>query len=87
MTSQIFKASKEQSGATKSIVRAVDTIKDMSHEMVQATGRQVEDGTEIKKAVEQVGHLVIGMFDDLEQRKEDSGIVVKELERMKEIAK
>jgi methyl-accepting chemotaxis protein len=86
MTSQIFKASKEQSGATKSIVRAVDTIKEMAHEMVQATGRQVEDGTEIKKSVGEVGHMVMGIFSDLEIRKEQSGAVVKELERMKEIA-
>ena len=87
MASQIFKASKEQSGATKSIVRAVDTIKDMTHEMVEATGRQVEDGSEIKRAVEEVGHMVLGIFSDLEKRKEDSGTVVKELERMREIAK
>lgn len=87
MTSQIFRASKEQSGATKSIVRAVDTIKDMAHEMVQATGRQVEDGTEIKKAVEEVGQMVTGIFNDLDKRKEQSGTVVKELERMKEIAR
>lgn len=87
MTSQIFKASKEQSGATKSIVRAVDTIKDMSHEMVQATGRQVEDGSEIKKAVNEVGQMVAGIFDDLEKRKDESGIVVKEMELMKEIAR
>jgi methyl-accepting chemotaxis protein len=87
MSSQIFKASKEQAGATRSIVRAVDTIKDMTHEMVQATGRQVEDGSEIKQAVEEVGHMVLGIFGDLEKRKDESGTVVKELERMREISK
>ena len=87
MTSQIFKASKEQAGATKSIARSIDTIKDMTHEMVQATGRQVEDGSEIRNAVEQVGQMVVGIFDDLEQRKDESGMVVKEMELMKEIAK
>jgi len=85
MTAQIFRASKEQSAATKSIVRAVDTIKEMAHEMVQATGRQVEDGSEIKQAVDQVGQMVVGIFDDLEKRKDESGVVVKELELMKEI--
>jgi methyl-accepting chemotaxis protein len=84
MTSQIFKASKEQTGATKSIVRSVDTIKDMTHEMVQATGRQVEDGSEIKMAVNEVGTMVIRIFDDLEKRRDESGIVVQELELMKE---
>jgi methyl-accepting chemotaxis protein len=87
MTSQIFKASKEQAGATRSIARSVDTIKDMTHEMVQATGRQVEDGSEIKKAVDQVGNMVVGIFDALEKRKVESGMVVKEMESMKEIAK
>ena len=86
MTSQIFKASKEQSGATKSIVRSVDTIKDMTHEMVQATGRQVEDGSEIKKAVAEVGSMVLAIFDDLEKRRDESGVVVQELEMMKEIS-
>lgn len=87
MTSQIFKASKEQAGATRSIARSVDTIKDMTHEMVQATGRQVEDGSEIKKAVDQVGNMVVGIFDALEKRKDESGMVVKEMDLMKEIAK
>ncbi|MCM2359938.1 MAG: methyl-accepting chemotaxis protein [Geobacteraceae bacterium] len=87
MTSQIFKASTEQSGATRSIVRAVDTIKDMAHEMVQATGRQVEDGSEIKKAVDEVGQMVMAIFNDLEKRKDESSLVVKELELMKEIAR
>lgn len=87
MTSQIFKASKEQSGATRNIARAVDTIKTMTHEMVQATGRQVEDGSEIKKAVNEVGQMVAGIFEDMENRKEESGVVVKELELMKEIAR
>ena len=86
MTSQIFKASKEQSGATKNIVRAVDTIKDMTHEMVQATGRQVEDGSEIKKAVAEVGNMVLEIFDDLEKRRDESGVVVRELELMREIS-
>jgi methyl-accepting chemotaxis protein len=86
MTSQIFKASKEQSGATKNIVRSVDMIKHMTHEMFQATGRQVEDGSEIKNAVAEVGSMVLGMFDDLEKRRDESSLVVKELEMMKEIS-
>lgn len=86
MTSQIFKASKEQAGATRNIVRSVDTIKDMTHEMFQATGRQVEDGSEIKNAVAEVGGMVVQIFDDLELRRDESSIVVRELEMMKEIS-
>jgi methyl-accepting chemotaxis protein len=83
MTSQIFKASKEQSNATRSIGRAIDSIKEMTHEMVGATGRQVEDGEEIKKTVDAVGQMVMAIFDDMEQRREASGVVLKELEVMK----
>jgi methyl-accepting chemotaxis protein len=84
MTSQIFIASKEQSNATRSILRAINTIKDMTQEMVGATGRQVDDGAEIKYSVESVGRMLLGIFDDLEKRRADSMLVVKELEMMKE---
>ncbi len=84
MTSQIFNASKEQANATKSIVRAIDSIKEMTHEMVGATGRQVEDGGKIKKSVDEVGQMVIGIFDDLEERRSESREVVKELEVIKQ---
>ncbi|MBI5655682.1 MAG: hypothetical protein HZC44_02190, partial [Geobacter sp.] len=49
-----------------------------------ATGRQVDDGKEIKHAVESVGRMVLGIFEDLEKRRDDSAAVVKELELMKE---
>ena len=84
MTSQIFTASKEQANATRSILRAINTIKEMTQEMVGATGRQVDDGKEIKHAVESVGRMVLGIFEDLEKRRDDSAAVVKELELMKE---
>ena len=83
MTSQIFKASKEQSNATRNIGRAIDSIKELTHEMVGATGRQVEDGEEIKKTVDAVGQMVMAIFDDMEKRREESGVVLKELEVMK----
>jgi methyl-accepting chemotaxis protein len=87
MTSQIFNASKEQANATRSIARAIDSIKDMIHEMVSATGSQVHDGAEIKKSVDEVAKLFLGILDDMEKRRLESGMVVKELELMKEIAK
>jgi methyl-accepting chemotaxis protein len=84
MTAQIFKASKEQSNATRSIGFAIDSIKEITHEMVSATDRQAEDGAEIKKSVDEFGEMVRAIFDDMEKRKEESGIVMKELEVMKE---
>jgi methyl-accepting chemotaxis protein len=83
MTSQIFNASKEQSNATKSIARAIDSIKEMTHEMVEATGQQVENGGKIRKSVDEVGQMVIGIFDDLEERRIESQAVVQELEVIK----
>jgi methyl-accepting chemotaxis protein len=87
MTSQIFSASKEQANATRNIARAIESIKGMTEEMVGATGRQVQDGAEIKKAVDAVGTMVIGVFDDMEERREESRVVTRELELMREIAK
>ena len=84
MTAQIFKASKEQSKATRSIGFAIDSIKEITHEMVGATDRQAEDGAEIKKSVDEFGEMVRTIFDDMEKRREESGIVMKELEVMKE---
>ncbi len=86
MTSQIFNASKEQAKATKNIARAIESIKGMTQEMVGATGRQVQDGTEIRKSVDAVGGMVMGIFDDMEKRREESSSVMKELELMREIA-
>jgi methyl-accepting chemotaxis protein len=84
MTAQIFKASKEQSNATRSILSAIDSIKGITHEMAGATGRQAEDGAEIKKSVDDFGGMVTTFFDDLEKRKELSERVMDELEGMKE---
>ncbi|GAM10046.1 methyl-accepting chemotaxis protein TlpB [Geobacter sp. OR-1] len=86
MTTQIFTASKEQANATRNILRAVNTIKEMTQEMAGATGRQVDDGKEIKHAVESVGKMVLGIFEDLEKRRNESAAVVKELEMMKEFS-
>jgi len=85
MTSQIFNASKEQSKATKNIARAIESIKGMTQEMVGATGRQVQDGTEIKKSVDAAGRMVMGIFDDMDQRRAESSAVMKELEVIREI--
>jgi methyl-accepting chemotaxis protein len=84
MTAQIFKASKEQSNATKSIDAAIVSIKAMAHEMVSATGRQVEDGSEIKDSLDAFGQMVTAIFDDMEKRREESVAVMGELEVLKE---
>lgn len=85
MTSQIFAASTDQSKATKSIARSIETIKDMIHEMVNSTSRQVDDGKLIRRNVESVGTMVSEMFDNMEMRRVQSAVVVKELEQMKSL--
>jgi methyl-accepting chemotaxis protein len=83
MTMQIFKASKEQAQATKSVARALEEVKGMSHGMAASAGRQTVDGAEIKGAVESVTRMADAIFDGMEQRQEESGAVVKELEMMR----
>jgi len=83
MTAQIFRASKEQSNATKSIDAAIVSIKEITHEMAAATGRQVEDGNEIKNSLDAFGKMVTAIFDDMEKRKEESAAVMRELEVLK----
>jgi methyl-accepting chemotaxis protein len=83
MTSQIFIASTDQAKATRSIARSIETIKDMTHEMVNSTGRQVDDGQKIRHTVESVSEMVKEMFDNMEQRRLQSAEVIMELETMK----
>ena len=77
--------SSDQAKATKSIARSVETIKDMTHEMVTSTTRQVEDGAMIRSTVESVSAMVAEMFDNMEKRRAQSAEVVKELESMKNL--
>ena len=85
MTSHIFIASTDQSRATKSIARSIVTIKDMTHEMVNSTSRQVDDGKLIRRNVESVSGMVTELFDNMEMRRVQSAEVVKELEQMKSL--
>jgi predicted XRE-type DNA-binding protein len=55
----------------------------MAHEMVNSTGRQVEDGRKISHTMESVSEMVIEMFDNMEQRRLQSSEVIMELESLK----
>jgi len=83
MTMQIFQASKEQAQATKSVARALEEVRGMSHDMASSAGRQTVDGAEIRGAVESVTKMADAIFDGMEQRQEESGTVVQELEQMR----
>jgi methyl-accepting chemotaxis protein len=83
MTAQIFNASKEQSNATKNIVRYVHSIMDMTQEMVKAAAVQIKDGAEIEKSVVTHVCMVEEIFDVMERRKEESLAVIRELEIIK----
>ncbi|WP_183360575.1 methyl-accepting chemotaxis protein [Geomonas limicola] len=80
MTMQIFKSSKEQATATKSVARSLEDVKAMSHDMADAAGRQTVDGADIRAAVESVTKMADAIFDGMEKRQEESGLVVQELE-------
>ena len=47
--------------------------------------RQMDDRTEIKRAVETVSGMVEKIFDDMEQRRAANNVVVKNLELVKKI--
>lgn len=83
MTAQISRASKEQTNATRSILSAIESIKHITHEMADSTGRQAEDGAEIKRSLDGFGEMVTAFFNDLEERKELSELVMAELEIIK----
>ena len=55
----------------------------MSHDMASSAGRQTVDGAEIRGAVESVTKMADAIFDGMEQRQEESGTVVQELEQMR----
>lgn len=85
MTTHIFAASTDQAKATRSIARSIEAIKDMAHEMVTSTSQQVKDGQQIGLTVASVSEMVREMFDKMEQRRNQSAEVVKELESMKNL--
>lgn len=86
MTSQIFSASKEQSKATKNILMHMQSIEEMTQAMVKATSAQVQDGTDIEKAVVAHVAMIEVIFDVMEKRKHESEVVIEELELMKGIS-
>jgi hypothetical protein len=55
----------------------------MSHDMVNAAGRQNVDSGEIKGSIDYVTKMAEAIFDGIEQRQQESSQVVKELEQMR----
>ncbi len=86
MTSQIFNASKEQSKATKNILKHMHSIEEMTQSMVKATSVQVQDGTEIEKSVVAHVAMIEVIFDVMEKRQQESLAVIEELKLMKGIS-
>jgi len=78
-----FSVSKEQADATRSIVHAIGTIRQMAEEMVATTSEQVRSSRETRNSVDSVAMMAHDIFTDLESRKMESASVVSELEVMK----
>ena len=87
MTTKIFSVSKEQTNATRNIAQAIVIIKQMTQDMVQATSRQVSGSSDMRTSVDGVAVMVHDIFRDLESRKQESSMVVKELEVMRRISR
>ncbi len=86
MASQIYTASKEQSGATKNIMRSIESIKDMALDMVKSTEAQVRDGSEIEASVESHVQTSEEMFANMELRRQQSVVVMEQLEVIKGVS-
>ena len=87
LTAKIFSVSKEQTNATRNIAQAIVIIKQMTQDMVQATSRQVSGSSEMRSSVDGVAVMVHDIFTDLESRKQESSMVVKELEVMRSLSR
>lgn len=83
MTSKIFTVSKEQANATKSIAQSIVTIRQMAQDMAKSTAQQVKSSRDIRGSVDGVAVMVHDIFKDLESRKQESALVVKELKGMR----
>lgn len=82
MSAQVSKASREEAQGAKSIVAAVEQVKSMTEDMVVATDRQVSSARQIDTAVDLVTGLANRIFDEVEERREGSQLVIEDLQRV-----
>jgi methyl-accepting chemotaxis protein len=86
MTVRIADASQEQNASLKRIVKVMEVIKGLSHDMVRSSNRQAEGGDEIMRSLGSVSDMLREMLETMEKRREQSAHVVNELEVLRKTA-
>lgn len=84
MSSQVTKASREEAGGAKNIVAAVEEIRTMTEDMVSATSSQTENTRQIEISVNRVSDMAQRIFDEMDDRRKGSLLVIEDLRRLKE---
>jgi methyl-accepting chemotaxis protein len=84
MSSQVSKASREEAQGAKSIVSAIEEVRSMTDDMVKATSRQSDNTHLIEVSVDRVSDMAKRIFDEMEDRRNGSLLVIEDLRRLKE---
>jgi methyl-accepting chemotaxis protein len=83
MAAQITVASREQSKGTHSIVRAIEEVRSRVDAMSGATDRQKNSTQDIDAAVVSLSQMFARIFEDLEERQQQSKQVIERMEQLK----
>jgi len=83
MSLQVSRASREEAQGAKSIVAAVEEVRSMTNDMVSATSRQTENTRQIETSVERVSDMAQRIFDEMDDRRKGSLLVIEDLRRLK----
>ncbi len=87
MTRQIAHAAQEQKGASEQIMRASERMRDMTRFVKNSTDEQAKGGKDISAAVENMNAKVGMVHRAAGEVQAGSDLIVKAIERIKEIAK
>lgn len=84
MTDQVSTASREQAQGTHGIVRSIEEIRGMADEMANVAIQQRQDSRDIETAVESVADMAERIFDEMDARSEQSGLVISQLKQFRD---
>lgn len=84
MSLQVSRASREEAQGAKSIVAAVEEVRSMADDMVLTTSRQAENTRQIEHSVDRISDMAQRIFDEMDDRRKGSLLVIEDLRRLKE---
>ena len=86
MSSKVSRASREEAHGAKSIVAAVEEVRAMTDDMVNAASQQADNTRQIETSVDRVSDMAQRIFDEMDDRRKGSLQVIDDLRRLKEKA-